>query len=73
MVDHAERVMRAGSSPSLDQRRVKLALQDRITLCWRNGTGGCAPPVWQASLRTKLGAPSAGIARRIRSLGTAVS
>ena len=73
MVDHAERVMRAGSSPSLDQRRVKLALQDRITLCWRNGTGGRAPPVWQASLRTRLEAPSAGTARRLRFPATAVS
>ena len=73
MVDRAEPAMRASSSPSLDQRRAKLALQDRITLCKRSGIGGRVPFVWQASLRTRLGAPSAGNARRIRSLGTAVS
>ena len=73
MVDRAEPAMRASSSPSLDQRRAKLALQDRITLCKRSGIGGRVPFVWQASLRTRLGAPSAGNARRVRSPATVVS
>ena len=63
-------VIQASSSLNQDQRRVKLVLQATITRGWRNGTGEFAPHVWQASMQTRPGAPSAGTAHRVRSLAT---